>query len=685
MTRLSTELQERADTLSAQLSSASPTSVAIQVIGGIGLGKTTFLHGLSERLAKKGLRPIHVSPPLRAEDTGPAIIVQIGDGLRAHGLANGESDQLRDPAIGLEKKLATLKKRLERKDSEVVLLCDEPREWERTETENSDDHYTQRRKQRVLDAVMNLSCRRVFAGNLPQSSQPKSVKAYVLPFDSVRFGDQVMGSLEDVAQALRVRLNARLARATSLERRLLAAFAKAASVDDAVSAYAEWPDCWMLARRLANAVSAHSGLAPLREIWARLALFRGAMDAELLRQLGVDQLELEAKVILDDSLLQPSNGGFLMHDVLKRLPRELGWHSRPLRQSAHEQFADYFAQRCRTRGETSGYAMVDVLEGFHHAASAGRQSAPRDFAPFFVEQLHTLGRVLSKQYGNHEAAIQVFEQAIRLDDQDDYAHHYVAYNVDWLALDEDRADCEYKRAVELNKEHPCWWSRRINFLITTGRLNEARQNWSDAKGALGLFLAEDSGYVYRELHLWVARLLLHRGQLDFADLVLASVPEPIRRRDTQFQALGRLYETLREAERGRGVFPWSVPPDRWWHTFPNLSFPPEVNGEPLMQWNPARVEDVDEESVWMIVGSKAGDEPPTYGHVAIPRSRFDEASLDVKSQEIEPDRFLELAFYGARGELRIRCHPVEIAMDGQLPGFDPPNPRRYLKQNLPTS
>ena len=101
------------------------------------------------------------------------------------------------------------------------------------------------------------------------------------------------------------------------------------------------------------------------------------MDAELLRQLGVDQLEPEAKVILDDGLLQPNNGGFLMHDVLKRLPRELGWHSRPLRQSAHEQFADYFAQRCRTRGETSGYAMVDVLEGFHHAASAGRQSAPQ--------------------------------------------------------------------------------------------------------------------------------------------------------------------------------------------------------------------------------------------------------------------------------------------------------------------
>jgi len=196
-------------------------------------------------------------------------------------------------------------------------------------------------------------------------------------------------------------------------------------------------------------------------------------------------------------------------------------------------------------------------------------------------------------------------------------------------------------------------------------------------------MTEDSDSLYRALHLWVARLLLHRGQLDFAEQVLTSVPEPIRSRDAQFQAMGRLYETLREAERGRGVFPWSIPPDRWWRTFPTLNFPPELNGESLTQWNPARVEDLDRESVWLIVGSKAGDEPATYGHVAIPRSRFDEASLDAKSSEIEPDRFLELAFYGSRGELRICCHPTDVAMDGQLPGFDPPDPRRYLKKKQP--
>ena len=122
---------------------------------------------------------------------------------------------------------------------------------------------------------------------------------------------------------------------------------------------------------------------------------------------------------------------------------------------------------------------------------------------------------------------------------------------------------------------------------------------------------------------------------------------------------------------GRGVFPWSVPPERWWHPYPNLHFPFEINGERLTQWNPARVEAVDDDSVWLIVGMKRADELPTYGHLAVPRFRFDEASPDVKSSELMANRFLELAFYGSQGTLQVRCHPADIALDRDLPGFDP--------------
>ena len=280
-----------------------------------------------------------------------------------------------------------------------------------------------------------------------------------LPFDSVRFSEQTLGSLENMAQALKDRLTAKLEAATSLERRLLAALAKAASVADAVSAYAEWPDCWTLAMRLADRVSADPRLAPLRDVWAQLALFRGSFTVQLLKLVGADHLDHTARAILEDGLLQPCNGSVAMHDVLKPMPKELKWQTWHLRQSAHDSFAEYFRTRCDAVGASQFSPLEDAFEGFHHAASAGRPSASQDFAPIFNEQLHIQGRALSKQCGNHAAAASVFEEAIRRDNSDDYAHHYLAYNLDWLAADEDRSDHEYLRAIELNRKHPWWWSQ----------------------------------------------------------------------------------------------------------------------------------------------------------------------------------------------------------------------------------
>jgi tetratricopeptide (TPR) repeat protein len=331
---------------------------------------------------------------------------------------------------------------------------------------------------------MNMGCRRVFAGALPEPTTQSTIPPYQWPFDSVRFCDQDFGKLDEVASELGARLSDKLAVATALERRIWAAFAKASSVADALLDATEWPACWDLAKRLAEAVTRQARLAPLRDLWSRLALFRGAMDADLVQELGAGHLEPDARTILDDGLLQPCNGGVELHDVLKQIPAQMRWQTWPLRQSTHERFAEYFARRTQVSERRPGAAIGDILEGFHHAASAGDATAPQQFKPFSGEQLHTLGRVLSKERGDHEAAIGVFEEALRLDDHDDYAHHYLAYNIDWLASDEDRADLEYKRAVELNRGHPWWWSRRINFLITTGRLNEARKNWHDATTSL---------------------------------------------------------------------------------------------------------------------------------------------------------------------------------------------------------
>jgi hypothetical protein len=275
----------------------------------------------------------------------------------------------------------------------------------------------------------------------------------------------------------------------------------------------------------------------------------------------------------------------------------------------------------------------------------------------------------------------VFAEIVHLDRFDDYGHHYWAYNVDWDAANEALAAREYEQAVELNSQHPWWWSRWINFLITTGQLARARGEWNRASAELGVSDCGPNDGVWWALHLWVVRLLLHRGQLDFARYVLGDVHEETRKKDLQFVALGHLLQFLDQADEEESVFPWCVSPDDWWvKPYPQLSFDLEVDNLPLKRWYPGRVAEIDDEAVWLIVGKgpESPGEPPTYGRVAIPRAQFDVACRDVSSSEIEPDRYLELAFYGDDDVIRIRCHPSAVQMDTNLPGFDPPNPRRYL-------
>jgi len=271
----------------------------------------------------------------------------------------------------------------------------------------------------------------------------------------------------------------------------------------------------------------------------------------------------------------------------------------------------------------------------------------------------------------------VFRQAIRWDDRNHYAHHYLAYNIDWLATDPALAESEYRRAIQLNPEHPWWWSRWINFLITLGRAREAREEWARAVEALQLVAGEGPETVYQSLHLSVARLLIHRAQLDFADAVLHETPVSLRRNDRRFGALDNLLAALREAERARSLFPLKVTFNDRWTDKPHLDFPRKQD---IVKWFPAQVDAVSDETIRLVMGKLADDgQRVEYGHVELQRSRFDAAAMDEPSRELAPGRFLELAFYGAEETLRIRSHPDQPWESPDLPPIDP-EPRRYLRK-----
>src|SRR5207244_2489950 len=135
-----------------------------------------------------------------------------------------------------------------------------------------------------------------------------------------------------------------------------------------------------------------------------------------------------------------------------------------------------------------------------HAATANDEELIETTKPFFVEQLHIHGRVLSRDLKNYAAAARVFARAIELDDADDYAHHYLAFNTDRLAGDTALVEREYHKAIQLNPTHAWWWSRWINFLITVGRMSDARREWSVAIDELRATDGWERASVFHELH-----------------------------------------------------------------------------------------------------------------------------------------------------------------------------------------
>ncbi len=675
------DLNQRADNLVSDISHQS-TQQTWLIAGRWGSGKSSLLHALKPRLLHQGLIPIVVSPPPRDMDTGPAALLQISETLQVHGLLNSDLELLQDTAAPWSEKLSGIVSAIDRSRADVVLLCDEAGKWTVPPTaDEAFSPYSNSHIEELVHAIHDrLRCRRVFTH--PSGGKGDSARRYNLPGDThpswLLEARETWSDLAFPAHELHTRLGANLGVATPLEIRLLVALAAVTSVTDVVGYYlSQWPESQAIVRRLASKVAARHDYADLRTLWAQLALCREFIDQELLDWMGAESLGSEQRAVLHHGLLHRRENDYEMNHVLRYNELVASWLTRDSRIVAHRRLSDYYAAKIAGMKPRSSTCLGRELEAFHHASESTDPDAVQRFRPLFADQLNKLGRALSKEARNFTAAADVFRQAIRWDDRNHYAHHYLAYNIDWLATDPALAESEYRRAIQLNPEHPWWWSRWINFLITLGRAREAREEWARAVEALQLVAGEGPETVYQSLHLSVARLLIHRAQLDFADAVLHETPVLLRRNDRRFGALENLLAALREAERARSLFPLKVTFNERWTDKPHLDFPRKQD---IVKWFPAQVDAVSGETIRLVMGKLADDgQRVEYAHVELPRSRFDAASLDEPSGELEPGRFLELAFYGVEETLSIRSHPDLPWQSPDLPPIDP-EPRRYLRK-----
>ncbi len=638
-------------------------------------GKSALLRALKTKLEELNQKPVLVDPPEHALDAGLIALLKVGVALRRFDLIDGQLDFLTKGEKTWSDKLMEVGQWLKRAESEsIVLLLDEPQAW--LSRSNDDFHFGKCAADVAKLLTSQDSIRLVIAGTPPgHMSRPVEVKPVDLRGNKTSWLEKrgEWGKLVNHACEL-AESRFDLHKLTPLMLRIMVAIKALGASDGLERLLAQNPSRRQITEKLCEILNREQRLEGIRKIWAKIALVRGKLDDSLLSLLGFDELEVVHQDIVKHCLLYPERDCLYLHETLRLDAMQQQWLSRSETLDIHKTLAEHY----RFLFEKSDAALVLEAEAFHHAMQTGNKDFANEFRVFFVHQLDALGRVLSRDRKEYLQAASMYERSISWDPDDDYAHHYLAYNLDIKAVDHTRVEEHYLKALEIDNANPWWISRWVSYLITRGRMLDAQRAWDDAMDSLALPDESSESWVYEQLHLWVARLALHRGQLEFTRKVLNHVPAAVREMHPGMRAIVRRLDALLQARSSGSVFPLSIPPNAWWDG-PHLAARRDDNNRAISTWRPGRVDELDESSVYILLAK-----PPTAGKEAIfemlemTRENFDRFSRDKNSQDLKPGDFLEIVTYENRVNPVIRTHFTDDFVDQDLPPLFP-DPLRYLK------
>ena len=263
------------------------------------------------------------------------------------------------------------------------------------------------------------------------------------------------------------------------------------------------------------------------------------------------------------------------------------------------------------------------------------------------------------------------------------AHHYRAFNLDWIAEDQPTIEGEYQRAIDLNPRHPWWHSRWINYLITVGKHRTPLRICHKATEG-----PRRSDGVAPGVCLSVAPFVGRGFASSSRTVGVREAGAGSRPRGCATRTPG-LCSPWRKTGCNGGGSPgtWCLSPVRPGQpplaqiASPRFPTPRGRQGTAVVVSCPCGVGFVSAEAITLIVGKPSeGGAPPSYGRIILSADRFDSATLDESTRDLRPGRFLELAFFGDEGILKIRSHPQETWEDSDLPYLNPPDTLRYLRR-----
>jgi tetratricopeptide (TPR) repeat protein len=609
-------------------------------------GKTLALRRLGERLSSQGFRVFRLSPAGGQVDTCAQILAELGDHAELAEVA-------RDPAVLPAQRAREIHHRLGALGGgRVALLFDEPR---LDESPSADPDPLMARA---------LVGERAMARELTQADGVVRFVAAVTPpedDDIEKFAlttrapsdwlskAEIWGPLEPHASALARQFHGEELLRSALHLRLAVTLLALGDSADGVKSTLRVGSEWVttgLARRVWERAS-----EPLRQTWAALAVMRRGLSTLQLEQL-TKALPEDQHELVNRGLLYQVGTDWRMHETVRAVALE--------HQDSVALLNEHVSAASRYSAEIAG-TLVSKVEAFHHWLSGGRPDQARHIPPLDIDQMNLLGRFLSRQHLFDEA-IEVFKSVLQSRADDDYAHHYFAYNLDRLGRDPKKVEHHYRTAIERAPDNVWWHSRYVCFLITTGRDREARFAWTEALSATQSRANPPDAWYYENLHQRIVDLLLRRGQTDWAGSVLRSIPEQVFDRSADLRRLRDRQRVLIEVGRNGAVFPVWIEHSAWWsgpHLLPRHARKPGASKKeiPLESWWAVRVEALSGGDVYLLYAERA-DLDARYGRTTV-RKRTVEGWLgDVAGEELEPGRFLEIGFYGPAGKLvRARAHP----------------------------
>lgn len=635
--------------------------------GRFGAGKSEALSRLGDRLAKNS-KVIHVALN-RDDDAAPTALTYVASQLPTW--SRDLEGFIRDPKVSWGAKLVKVEEGLA---EDLVLLLDEPRLGPVTQL---DPTIFEVRVRELSDALVRAKCRKVVTGTTAVANEFVSVEVSAVSVPSEILSASRWNGLGKHANALlEADRTGALAGYSPVELRLaVAAVFAGLEPSEVVHEHLRWR---ALLGRLLTLVKDD---AALKAVLGRLAVLRTSFDATYLDAAGFKQLDPDSRTLLRRAILFGPDHALKLPDFVAHEANEREWLDRPMRLEAHKAAAAFHQQRFDQASAAGSVAPAvrEEMEATHHLIQAGDVSLLDSARLFFTEQYDALGRALSllgqdlKDNRRLLDAARAYSRALELDPRDWYAHHYLGFNLDMLGRESAKVADHYVTAVELFRQHVWLHRRLVCFLVTVGRMRDARTRWTSAPAELMPSGSAQHDDVYQQLHRYVAQAALYFGQLEFARAVLEDVPPRFRESLTWYGKYQQGLTLHAEAERDQVVFPARVAISERWHG-PHLVNSGERGR--VSSWTPGRIGSIDTEVHIRIAEPGAG--APRFGWRTMPLKEFRRLSpLKARVELPAAGTFLEIIRFKS-GEEEVRLYDPtrsgDVALEVPFPA-----PDRYLR------